>query len=100
MSKSFPWGRVIDLFSYDFDGATMEVTKFHPWASAGITVHTGQPDESQTHYHCEELSASYDTLDALLIAWIANKRLGLNQHALVSGICRALEIGPAQEQQA
>jgi len=28
----------------------------------------------------------------LLIAWIAHRRLGLNQGALTAGICRALAI--------
>lgn len=91
MSK-FTWGRVIEKFEYDMDGRALQVVKFHPWKCSGSTVLTGQPDLEDICYHCEELHQSFDSLDALLIAWIAEKRLGLNQHALVSGMCRALGI--------
>jgi hypothetical protein len=90
----FPWGKALDYFSYDFDGTVMEVTKYHPWKETadGISVKTGDPDTAQVGYHCEELHAAFDSLDALLICWIANKRLGLNQHALVTGVCKALGV--------
>ncbi|MEY2854607.1 MAG: hypothetical protein RL030_1739 [Pseudomonadota bacterium] len=90
----FPWGKVLDYFSYDFDGTVMEVTKYYPWkeGSDGISVKTGDPDETQVEYHCEELHAAFDTLDALLICWITQKRLGLNQQALVTGVCKALGV--------
>lgn len=92
LRKRFPWGKVLDYFSYDFDGTVMEVVKFHPWKSDDCHVRTGDPDDTQVHYHCEELHASFDTLDALLICWIAQKRLGMNQHALVTGVCKALGV--------
>ena len=88
MSK-FTWGRVIDRFEYDFDGLKMEVTKYHPRKSDGITV-TKEIDESLTYYHSEELRQSTDNLFALILAFIAYKNLGLNQHALVAGIAKAL----------
>lgn len=88
----FPWGKVLERFSYDFDGSTMDVVKFHPWKADGCIVKTGEPDTSRVHYHCEELQSSYGELDALLICWIAKKRLGINQHVLVSGVCRALGV--------
>ena len=90
--KKFVWGKKIDCFSYNFDGRTMDVVKFHPWKMDGITVLSGQPDETEVRYHCEELHESAKTLHALVIAWIVRMRLGLNQHALVAGICRALGI--------
>lgn len=91
----FPWGKVLDRFSYDFDGTAMEVTKFHPWkVSLAVTVRRNNPDTTRTHYHCEELRSSFDTLDGLLICWIAQKRLGLNQSALVTGVCKALNVHP------
>ena len=77
MSK-FPWGDVIEVFSYDFDGRTLEITKYR------------DRDGSEPSYHCEELHTSYGTLDKTVIAWIAHKNLGLNQHALVDGIYKAL----------
>ena len=90
----FVWGKVLDCFSYDFDGTVMEVTKYHPWKEVddGISVKTGDPDTAQVEYHCEELHTAFNSMDALLICWIAHKRLGLNQHALVSGVCRALGV--------
>lgn len=77
----FVWGKVIDQFSYDFDGKVLEVTKYHP-----------KNYPTSILYHCEEMHSSHHELDALVISWIAHKRLGLNQHNLVSGLCRALEI--------
>ena len=88
----FAWGKVIDRFEYDFDGVTMNVVKFHPWETNGCEVLTGIHDESAVYYHCAELSESTDDLMALLISWMARKNLGLNQYALVSGVCRALGI--------
>lgn len=86
----FPWGIVLDIFDYDFDGQKLTVVKYHQWV---LNETPRRADESQPLYHSEELRASYRSLDALLIAWIAHRRLGLNQHMLVSGLCRALEIG-------
>ena len=91
MSK-FNWGKVIDRFTYDFDGDVMEVIKFHPWQTEGNQVLTGQPDLSEIHYHCVELRESSESLQYLLIAWIANKNLGRNQYSLVAGISKALSI--------
>lgn len=92
MAEKFPWGRVIKRFQYDFDGKAVEVVKFYPTKfKNGIGVR-GEYTETPK-YHIEELSESANSLDYILVAWIARQRLGLNQHALVAGICRALEIG-------
>lgn len=88
----FPWGRVLTRFVYDFDGDVMEVVKFHPWKTDGCTVLTGNPDETLVRYHCEELHESSDSLQALLLSWMAHKNLGLNQGALVQGIAKALGL--------
>ena len=91
----FPWGRVLEQISYEIDGLRFDVTKFHPWKTSGCTVLTGQVNEALTQYHSDELHQSEDTAQRLLIAWIAYRNLGLNQHTLVDGICRALEVGSA-----
>lgn len=91
MSK-FILGRVIARFTYDFDGEIMEVVKFHPWKADGISLCVGKPNMEETHFHCDDLHESSLTLHGLIITWIANKRLGLNQHSLVAGIRRALDI--------
>ena len=90
MKEKFSWGRVIQRFTYDFDGTTVEVVKYHPWVSDGCFVQAGAPDMKVTEYHCEELHESFFSIDAFLIAWVANKNLGPNQHTLAAGICRAL----------
>lgn len=87
----FTWGKVIDRFEYDFDGVTMEVTKYHPRKSVGVTV-TQEIDESKVEYHCEELREAANSVFELLISFIARKKLGYNQHALVAGVCRALDL--------
>jgi hypothetical protein len=79
MSKPFPCGIVLDRTTLYLDGTEVEVTKYIN-------------DNTNVLFHCEELHASYNTIEALLIAWIARKHLGLNQHALVSGICKALGV--------
>ena len=88
----FSWGRVIAQFDYDFDGSTMKVVKFHPWKTEGCTVLTGNPDETLTYYHCEELHESSDSLQYMLLSWIAHKNLGLNQRALVHGVAKAMGV--------
>lgn len=92
--KKFPWGHVIERFEYDFDGKTLDVVKYHPWKVDGCNIRTGDPETGSVSFHCSALSESWGSLDALLISWIARRRLGINEHALVGGICRALKIEP------
>jgi len=87
----FAWGKVLARFQYDFDGDVLDVVKFNPWRTRGITVLVGDADDRSVRYHCQELYASFLSLQELVIAWIAYKNLGLNQHALVAGISKALE---------
>lgn len=87
MSK-FPWGKVVDYLQIDLDGDKLEVVKYYGNVGGGaIKTYNGIPS-----YHIEVLHASYNTVQSALIAYMAYKSLGLNQHTLVSGICRALEI--------
>lgn len=90
--KKFVWGKVLDRFTYDFDGIVMEVVKFHPWKVDGCTVLSGKADEALTRYHCEELGESSDSIQYLLLSWIAHRNLGLNQRALVSGVAKAMGV--------
>ena len=86
----FAWGEKIDGFDLNLDGEVLRIVKYHPWKSKGCQVLTGQPDTDVINFHCAELRASYYSIYEVVIAWIAYKKLGLNQHALVSGVCRAL----------
>ncbi len=88
----FTWGKVIDKFSYDFDGNLMEVVKYHPWIVKNGHVKTGNPDFNKIEYHCADIHESSSNLYYLIISWIANKNLGLNQDSLVIGIAKALGI--------
>jgi hypothetical protein len=96
-TKKFPWGKVRDKFEYDFDGRTMEVIKFHPWKTKGSTVLTGEPNLEEVNYSVDEIHQSFYTIDAAILAWIAYKNLGLNQYALVDGVCRALGINEVSQ---
>ena len=89
MSK-FVWGKIIDQFSYNFDGKQMEVIKYHPWKTSSETVRVGNVDMKQTLYYCEDFHLSTKNLFHLIIAFIANENLGLNQNALVTGIAKSL----------
>lgn len=93
--STFTWGRIIARFVYDFDGETVEATKFHPWKLKGSSFQAGYPDETQIQFHCEALRASFSSIQELLIAWIVYKNLGHNQWPLIAGTCRALEVRPA-----
>jgi hypothetical protein len=87
----FSWGKVIERFVYDFDGKEVEVIKYYP--DKFIDGHHAKGEyESRPAFHIDSLNASAYTLDEIIITWIAKERLGLNQHTLVSGICRALCI--------
>ena len=88
--KRFPWGKVIKMFEYDFDGDTVEITKYHPWKREGCFAK--EPDESKVEFHCEELRQSSTSIQGIIISWIAKKNLGLNQASLVAGACRALGV--------
>lgn len=88
----FTWGTVIHKFEYDFDGKTMEVTKYHPWKTNQNNVITGIADVTKILYHCEELRQSSSSLQVLIISWIAYINLGLNEGSLVCGIAKALDI--------
>ena len=98
--KSFTWGKIITRFSYDFDLRTCEVIKFyaHKFDDNGHPVYDDSKRvfEEIPSFHSEELSETFHSIEALLIAWITRKTLGQNQHQLVSGICRALAIPDRQ----
>jgi len=84
----FPWGKVIGILQIDLDGDKLEVVKYYAnFGASTINKHCTEPS-----FHIEELHASYSTVQAAIIGYIAYKSLGLNQHTLVSGICRALDI--------
>lgn len=90
--ESFTWGKVVKVFTLDFDGKEVEITKYHPWKSENCRVLRGTADEATILYHCEELHASFSSFNAVILAWMVYKSLGLNQFALVSGLCRAINI--------
>lgn len=96
MSKRFPWGRVIEVFHYDFEGKVLEVVKYHPWIYKDCAS-TNKADESKVSYSCEEMSTSSGSLFEAVIRWMAYKQLGCNESLLASGICRALEIGDEKQ---
>lgn len=89
--RNFSWGKVLERFEYDFDGEQVEVVKYLPTKFVDGSAVRGEW-ESEPMFHIAALHQSFSSLDAALIASIANKRLGLNQYALVAGVCRALGI--------
>jgi hypothetical protein len=89
--RRFSWGKVIERFDYDFDGVNLNVVKYHPWQREGLNI-LSVHDAEKILYHCEELHESHGSIDALLISWMVRKNLGINQYALMTGICRALNI--------
>jgi hypothetical protein len=91
MSRKFPWGKVIDIFDFDFDGVKLEVTKYHP-KKPGNSLSSREYEEA-VEYHVEEMRASFNSMDELLVAWLVHRNIGPgNKDALVVGLCRALEI--------
>ena len=91
-ARRFNWGRVIERFTYDFDGQTLLVIKYHPWrATAGGTRWmAGDPDLSLVEYTCDELNVASDNLFEIVLHWITYKQLGRDQDCLVDGLARAL----------
>lgn len=84
----FPWGKVIETFDYNFDGQIMTVVKYHPWTDGYCKRFSPELVE----YSCEEISQSAESLFSLIIAWMVYRKLGSNQQALTSGICRMLKL--------
>lgn len=92
MSK-FTWGKIIEVFDYNLDGKKIEVTKFHPWKQgANGSMLKGEPDMAMVSFYCNELSEQANSVEYLLLSWIARENLGLNQHNLVAGVARALGV--------
>lgn len=90
---SFAWGRVLDVFFYNFDGVGMSVLKYHPWKQEGATIRVGEVNTEETLFHCKELSESFENLFELVIAFICRHQLGPNQRQLAAGVSRALNLG-------
>ena len=87
--KKFPWGHIAEEFTFNFDGEIMEVVKYYPQQD---TSFGRKIDTTTILYSCAEISQSSHCLFALVISWIAYKKLGLNQGPLVQGISKALEL--------
>lgn len=91
-TKRFPWGKVVDLFVYDFDGKSFEAIKYHPWIHDGQR-YTSDHDESRIHWYSEELGVSVYSLESLLVCWVAKQGLGIQGPIQVApAICRALNL--------
>jgi len=86
--KSFPWGKVIETFTYDMDGDTLRIVKFHPWDYYMPRV----ASLDKVEYYCEDMSMTGPSLQYMVLAWIAWKNLGMNQEALVNGVAKALSV--------
>lgn len=87
----FPWGRIVETFTYDFDGEKVEVVKYLPNKFANGIGIKGQYEEVPL-YHISELHQSTYSMVGILLAWIVHRQLGLNQSSLYVGICKALNI--------
>lgn len=90
-SEKFPWGKVIENITLDFDGQVMEVVKYHPRKRDGYTI-TKEIDSTKIEFCCEEINQSGTNIFHLVLAWIAYKHIGSNQNDLVAGIIRALKL--------
>jgi hypothetical protein len=90
--KDFPWGEVIKIFDFDFDGKHVTIIKYHPWMRNGCTLLTGNPNPEETSFSVPVMSHSFASMDEALQSWLVFSHLGHNQGALASGMCRALNI--------
>ena len=85
----FAWGKVVEYFDYDFDGYTVVVVKYHADKFVDGNHRRGEYEE-EFSYHISEINQSASSLQQILIAYFVQKNLGLNQNALVAGICKAI----------
>lgn len=92
VTQDFTWGEVIAAYSMQIDDTRCLIVEYHPWKSKNSEVKVGDPDKKQVLFHCSETSWSDSTMQSSIIHWIAHTNLGLNQHPLVAGICRALKV--------
>jgi hypothetical protein len=92
--KTFQWGEVIAEVKIPLGprGELVTFVKHYPWKVKNSAVKVGDPDYTEVQYHCEETSWGDHSLEASILRYIALKNLGLNKDALVSGICRALNV--------
>lgn len=90
--EKFTWGVPIETFELDLDGTTVTIVKYHPWKSSNGTVHVGDANMDEVLFHNSEISWSHRSIQESLVYWLTYKSLGLNNHSLAAGICRALDI--------
>jgi hypothetical protein len=90
--KRFSWGKVIEVFDYNFDGDVVYITKYHPWKEDSRGQLTKEWDTKQIMYNCEGISAHSSSMQVILLGWIAYNRSGLCEPSLVCGIARALRL--------
>jgi hypothetical protein len=94
--NTFPWGKVIERFDYDFDGKTLEIVKVHPWKhwNPDVPINQREFDADKITYSCDELGITTNNIIAMLLYWIVCQGIGHSQHghSLFSGICRMLTI--------
>jgi hypothetical protein len=88
----FAWGRVIENIEIPFNNGKMAIVKYHPYLFVGSISDGKTIDEDKILYSCPEISQSANTLESLVLHWIAHKKLGLNHGALVYGVERALGL--------
>ena len=86
------WGETIGTFDLDFDGARCVIVKYHPWISKRGKVYIDKPDKTRVLFYNTETSWSDRSMQASVLRWMTRKNLGLNQHALVEGVCKALNV--------
>lgn len=94
-SDGFSWGQPIAAFALNLDGQVCMILKYHPWVNEKGNIRVGRPDTDQVMFHNAATGYSDDSIQTAVIRWIAHTNLGLNQHALVAGICKALDVKAA-----
>lgn len=91
-NEKFPWGEVIRTINLDLDGEVVTIVKYHPWKSHKSTILVGDADLTKVLYHNDDISWSHSSIKESLIYWLTHASLGLNNHSLAAGICRALSL--------
>jgi len=84
--KKFPWGKTIEIFVLDMEGKEVEIIKYHPYLQGSKIA------ASHVMYSVDSINESHGTFEGAVIAWMVRQQLGLNQGALVDGICKMLEL--------
>lgn len=89
----FTWGDVIETFTYNFDGISTDIVKYHPYESANGGASLGcKGNQNKVMFYNGFVRESNESLLYIILLFLTQHQLGQNHRSLAKGLCKALDI--------